>query len=1052
MKKFLIAILAAGCFAAFSGNWIADPFRSTGTVWKKHPFMGKEFWLLLNPSWLTLEGLKNEPFIRESGSSHVQTAVQRKNFDTLRTIAIKEIILSASNGKTVKGKALLTGSGEKAVFQTPEHLFDGNHQSITAISAPITDIKRRYTPFVAGLRITSDKKFSSLKIFHGLSSGGKIKTVRSAAPEPKKLLNAKDHIEIVFPSPVSETTLHLESETPVYSITRLRFYPHEKERLKKYPFYVEPPFRFALGSLLGLRKENIDRESFDAIKKQYPDSFMGFRLAEWDSNFLQTMIRPSSDRFKDLHPFIKAPCTREELLKNFHTFWKMHTELLGSNVYGLSGQVNFMHMGCDFGGKMSGIELTQESKEHPHRNTLMYARGAARQFGVPMLVYTAYYALNYVPDSRIKNRKAVSGLDYGMPPSLGLRNFYLSYYMGSNFLDFESQPFGQAVKNSKGVYELTANGKAIKEIFEWTSSPKGKRGECYTPFLMLADRKHGNDMWNRLTDYWGTWYSLFPAEDPHYMTEYFMQALNPRYDVRSFEDPVSSGNLRNSAIGDIFDLYVANPLVNKSVSLEQISKYAAVFLIDDLELTAELINTLKKYVAQGGTLILSTGQAPAFAADKKFLPAGIDPKTIVRDNLKINVLAPRNNSRVMLKTSDNKPLAVCGTYGNGNVILTASPFWRTMTNRQQIPQQLLTFLQQLQKDVLPVKVSGDCEFLFNIMPDNTWKIILINNRGIVKRPWESHETFHKEYTSTVTVTLPRGVKVKELRKNAQPVQKDKNGVSEYTFKLAPAEILIVDCIGMKKLPSMKKTQIPPFEISVSPEPSRRSGKSSDRYRERHIPRSNSLKTPELIARWRAADNGKDSSGNGNHIKLHNAAVKNNAFVFNRAGSHGSVEIKAPYPLDSGTWSVWVKPAAEKEFPLKNDVRRGGVMHTRQMAVEYYNGFWQFVLVDRNTRFVCKGTKASQEWTHLAVTFADGFCRFFINGKEITVPEGPLKYAANPGKNSFYNHIRLAVGSLAAHAAEIFSFRGEIGDISLHGRALNSKEIKEEMLRTAPGKK
>lgn len=1053
MKSLFFAVLLLSAGSVSASGFVADPYRSTGVVWKKYPFMGKDFWLLLNPAWLTLKGLKEEPFVRQSGSSHVQTAVKWKNFSTMRTIAIREILLTDSSGNPVQGRIIPDVSCEKLFFQTPEFVCDGRKETAGILSAPLTDIKRRYTSFHASLRVAAKKGFTRLEILHGIADGGKIRNAKIAAPDTGHVRKNNGSIEITFPKQLTEVALLLESEIPVCSITRLRFYPHEKERLKKYPFYVEPPFRFALGSLLGLREENIDRASFDKIRKEYPDSFIGFRLAEWDSNFLQTLMRPSSDRFKDLVPFLNIPCSREGLIRNFHTFWKMHSALFGSNIYGLSGQVNFMHMGCDFGGKIAGVELTQEHKEHPHRNTLMYTRGASRQFEVPMLVYTAYYALNYAPDSRIRRKNSVFGLDYGMPPSLGLRNFYLSYYMGNNFLDFESQVYGQVVRNSKGTYELTGNGKAIKEIFEWSSRPEGRRGECYTPFLMLADRKHGNDMWVRLMDYWGSWYSLFPAGDPQYMTEYFMQSVSPRYDVRSFEDPVSSGNLRNSPLGDIFDLYVANPLIRKSVSLKQLEKYAAVFLIDHLDLTGELVHTLKQYVARGGTLVLSTGQAAFFTADKKFLPAGISAGTTVRDNLRIHRLTPGKQSRVMMKTSDGLPLVVCHSYGNGNVILSASPFWRTMTNRLRAPEQLLTMLKDLQKEVLPLQVRGDCQFLFNIMPDHTWKVILINNRGIVKRPWESHETYHKKYTSQVTLTLPRGVTVRELRKNARMVKTVKSKTVDCTFTLEPAEILVVDCIGLKKFPQKQFSNQFRVQRTALPANVPANTDSAAQYRKRHLPASVAKRpaTPALVGRWRASDHYKDSSGNGNDMKLFAAEIKENRLVLRKDKSHGQIQIKAPYPLDSGTWEIWLKPLPAKEFPLRNGKRRSGVLHTKQMMIEYVDGYWVLVLFDRNVRFLCKGSRAVPEWTHLTLTFADGFCRFFINGKEVIPAEGPLKYTANPGKNTFYNNIKLSVGCLAPHVSEIYSFRGDIGDVTFHGRALTAGEILQRYRTTFPGR-
>lgn len=1050
--RYILLCICVSCSAMLGADpWVADPFRSVETVWKKHPFMGREFWLLLNPAWLTLKGLQDQKFVRESGTSHVQTLVTLKNGALLRTLILREIELKSASGKTLKGKVTVSAPGEKIVFQHPEHLFDGKRQTASVLSASILDIRKRYTSFTAEMQISSEEPFQALQIHHGSRDGGRVRFVRIPLLPDSAIRKQNDFIRVTLPGkPVRKLTLTLESELPVYSIQRVRIYPKERGRLKKYPFYVEPPFRFALSSLLGLRKENIDRASFEKIRKEFPESFMGFRLAEWDSNFLQTLIRPSSDRFKDLSAFITVPCTKEGLLKNFQTYWKLHTDLLGDQVYGLSGQVNFMHMGCDFGSRIAGVELTQEHKEHPHRNTLMYVRGASRQFGVPMLVYTAYYATNCAPDSRIRRKNARFGLDYGMPPSLGLRNYYISYYMGNNFLDFESQPYGQAVRNKQGSYELTENGKAIREIFEWTRKPEGKRGECYTPFLLLADRKHGNDMWVRLFDYWGTWYSLFPAQDSHYMTEYFMQAVNPRYDVRSFDDPMTSGNLRNSTLGDLFDLYVANPLRKKSVSLQQLEKYAVVFLIDDLAMTEELVHTLKQYTARGGTLVLSTGQAEYFSADREFLPTAISRKTLTRDQLKIHVLTPaKNNGKILMKTTDRLPLAVRSSYGNGHVILTSSPFWRTMKNRLRAPGQLITMLEKIQKEVLPLKIKGDCQFLINIMPDKTWKVILVNNRGIVKRPAESKEILHKKFTSSVTLTLPPGTRVREVRKGAKPIVRKNKDNMEYTFTLPPAEILVVDCKPIRDLPrrDLSKT----FNVKKSPLPHKKqpSVLAFDGYRKRHLPRKGVQAPPDqpLIGRWNVGDKGLDSSGNGNHLKLVSVRTDGKSFSMTDRRSHGSVTVPIPYDLPGSTWTVWAKPQGK-------NLSRGTLLYTKQMSIEYCNGNWQLILLDLNKRQICKGPKVQSRWTHLTVTCQDGFCHFYIDGKEVFRPEGPLKYAAVPGKNSFYNKLFLTVGANAPHFANMYPFQGLIGDITLYNKALTPSQIRskasERVSRKGPG--
>ena len=69
----LISPLCAG------NGLVADPFRAVYQTWETHPLAGKDFWLLLDPRWLSLKGLEKELFIQESGTGFVPIPMTGEN-------------------------------------------------------------------------------------------------------------------------------------------------------------------------------------------------------------------------------------------------------------------------------------------------------------------------------------------------------------------------------------------------------------------------------------------------------------------------------------------------------------------------------------------------------------------------------------------------------------------------------------------------------------------------------------------------------------------------------------------------------------------------------------------------------------------------------------------------------------------------------------------------------------------------------------------------------------------------------------------------------------
>ena len=1036
LKSILPVVALALSTPLFAGNkLVSDPFRAVHQSWKTHPVAGRDFWLLLSPQWLNLKGLENETFIRESGTGFVPFHSSGRNIMPMRVLSLESVKCFDDSGKELSPRIEVIPEESDALVQDPQNLTDKKPYTFTVISGNLLDMPRRYAPLKVRLKIAADRPIKQIRISHGRHGQNNLAEI-SVQSQNRKISAGQKSVAVTVPTPEKSLELYLQSDVPRYTLQPLN--PPYKERLKKAPFIIAPFFRHNAGNVLGMTERNFDQASLARVRNTYGENFLGFWVLEWDSNLFQTLVRPTSAHFKDLQKILKIPCGKEDLLRNMKIVWDAHRPLFGNDMVGMSGQVHFMHHACDWGSRAAAIELTQERNEHAGRVSMMFTRGAARQFDKPMVIYQAYYGSNMYPNS------SANRMDFGVAPSLPLRNFYIGYYMGNNYLDFEAQVYGMVKRKADGTHVLTGNGKAMKEIFEWTGSAKGKRGTCYAPILLLADRKHGYDMWMRISpNGWSNFHNLYPLSDANYLLEYVMQVISPRYDYYKYDNPKYSGNLHNSTVGDIFDLYLANPLISGEVRLEQLEKYPVVFLLDDITWTDKLANTLKQYVANGGTLVLTTGQAAPFEDDPDFTGAKISSQSVKADNLLIRKLQLLPGAETVMKTSNGTPLVISKSYGAGKTLLIASPFMKKLSAPTKVPPQLVSLFEKIQSEVLPVQVKGDCEFLFNVMPDGTWKVVLINNRGIVKNPRASFEKHFPEFTSEVTLTVPGGVSAAEIRRNAVPEVTKKLGKTVYKFRIAPAEILVVDLKGIRIPAPVKSASFKIKPVSGFRPQAKASARANDGYRFDPAKfRKTSLKTPEIIACWKAENGMKDSSGNGNHAKLNQVRIADGIAFWETKRSFAGVTFPAHYPIDEGTYELIVKPDPLKKWPkLKTGQVRGGILSLGDLMVEYLNGRWTLLLFDRPpvyNRF--PGPAAKPEWTHLALTFKNSCCRFFVNGREIKSPDGPLKTMKTIGKNTFYNRVNHCFGALSARWPEPFSFHGQIKECTFYGRALSPEEL------------
>ena len=1029
-SKYLLFCVAALAFAAVSaGDFVANPQRAYNVTWKKHFQNGRDFWLILTPNWHSLKGVSNEEFVKNSATS-TWLFFEGSNTEN-RLLSLNNFTAFDANGKKIFPEITLS-AGKKDMILNTEALTDNDKKTYCTLSGDVGDVKTRFSPLKAAMKVSSKTAIRRFRFSHGAGPAGKV--VKAQLKQHKgKITNSKGIIDITLEKPAKQIELELESAAIVYNPWIVK-----SARLKKFPFFLNPRNRWINGKFWGLKKENINQEKLRQIKKEYADTLLGIQLGEWDANFMHTLNRPNAGMFKQLQEFFQIPADREDMVKNFKKFWDIHKDVYGPELFGLSGQFNYQHYGLDNGGTMSAQELTPEHNDTQFRVSYVFQRGAARQYSVPSQIYHANYVWSYTCCYSESPFGKFVGVGFGSPASLSLRNYYMAYYTGHNYISCENQPFGQAWKGKNGLYELTDNGKALKDIYEWSQNPKGKRGESYAPILLLADRKHGFDANHRLP-HQTHWKGLMPLREGDLLLEYTMQAISPNFGILPYMKKTQGKpnyNMRNSVLGDIFDLYIANPLNTPEVSVAQLEKYPVVFPINNITFTQTLADTLKTYVLNGGTLVLTSAQLYPFENDKEFINITKLAETVKKDGLVLNRFKTDKNTTVLMKTSDGTPLVYKKRYGKGNVLLITSPYMQKVSNIYKAPKQMTELLQKLQREVLPIQVEGNCQFMFNVMPDGTWKVILINNDGVNKAPWESVEKFDKKCTSTVKLIAPANTKAVELRRNALIKETIQNGKKVYTLTIPPAEIFVVDITGIprkapekvsrKAAPAVKGFVYRPYQYNAP----------FDGYKKSHYPPvKKQKKAPEIIGRWTAKNGYKSAVGGPDMVWTGKQTFdgKNN--------NYAEVRISADCSMTEGSWTIWAKPLPFDKYPVnfgKN--KRGGVVYGDQIHLEYTDGHWVLGGQEKPQWFYYQGPKASGKWDHLAIVWKNSIIRFFVNGKEIIKPTGPFKLLNEFGYDSYYKCFNFRIGLLVPAWKNPCPFAGELGDFTCYGRALSEKEI------------
>ena len=1045
MKKCVVlaAMLVAGLGLA-AGEWVVDPYRAVDVKWPKHYQKGKDFWMFLDTRWRERPGVAEERFVQASG---LEMNIKSEPFilHFTRTISIRAVKAFGADGREVPVRAELSCDEKGAVCWTAD---DGS----LVVSCDVLDPARKFTSAVGAFSVEGDSPFSRIEFRHGTPGGSRVATVENANV-PASADIGGDFVKVHLKSPATAFSCDLSSGPLRVRYTDIADEAKWAAVLRERPFVLRS--RWAVWPLLNAPDGTVDYSGLLRVERRYSETYAGIDSYEWDSNFMQKINHgPTGDLLIDMRYGAKIPCGRREMADVVRGWWRDVERAEGRrNIFGMSGGINFMQFAADFGARNVGYEIT-ECVGGQTRIQHQIAFSAARQFGIPSHLYMAYFADQYTADSEYsidpaKKAMGTRGTDWGTSPNYSSRCFYLGYYMGCNYLRFESQPNGQTIRCGEGRWALTGNGKVLKDVWEWSERPEGVRGEWYAPILLLKDRASISDGKYPLWQQPFAFYTLFPATEGDAYVDMVDQVVSPFENRRKFTDPSGGADLVNSEFADVFTSYIANPLEHGEITYEELSVYPVAMVLGDMNWSEKLCNTLKKYVAGGGTAVLTVAQAKPFdEAFTGFKPSGETVNSA--DGLVVAKGRVADGANVARKTSEGLPLFVTKDYFKGRVILVTSPNFRgtaKMPLCYKAPAALKELLLALQREVVPFTVDGTCEAVYNRMPDGSWKLLLVNNDGLAKATNETEEHYFPEYARKVTLGLPAGATAKEIRVGV-PVE---GSGPQTSITIPPGGVLVVDVKGVPdraRMPFDPKPEFSPvrnFSARVET-----SGLKNDGFRYDPEERMPKEKAPAVVGEWLAKNGFKDTSGNGRDLKVVGPVeFRDGVAVF--AGNKPTFarldHAKFKPTLYTGTLETWVKPDVNAK-PLKGD-KRGATFGVftigeGELMLASQGGRWALSAIGANggnRRLDVLGPTVKPEWTHLCVTFDHGVANLYVNGELVRGVDGPMR-AGRQCKNTFYDTLTVYYGSLVPSWG--YFFRGEMTGLRFESRCLSAEEVKKRM--------
>jgi len=250
--------------------------------------------------------------------------------------------------------------------------------------------------------------------------------------------------------------------------------------------------------------------------------------------------------------------------------------------------------------------------------------------------------------------------------------------------------------------------------------------------------------------------------------------------------------------GDIFDVLTAADVQGSKSKIQVLlPSYRAVVAGGRIDWSPEWIQRLNDYVRNGGTVVLNAAQIKKLP--EQFLGVRLINETGEAHNARC--LAPGEElqdlkgqifryEKVELKGAtalieiNGQPLVTVNKVGKGSVVFAAVP--DLLGEDERITPFAAHMLAHVFADAVPVKVTGDVEYLIN-RTTNGWVVTLLNNNGVFKTQQGMAQVDRSAYV-TATITLP-GQQIQSATEWITDKSLDVNNVS---LQIAPGSLAIVE--------------------------------------------------------------------------------------------------------------------------------------------------------------------------------------------------------------------------------------------------------------------
>ncbi len=490
---------------------------------------------------------------------------------------------------------------------------------------------------------------------------------------------------------------------------------------------------------------------------------------------------------------IPVPKTKEEGYQSFLSFYRniktatarswpvFYPEL---HPWRGSGSATYAdHLFLSAGDVMSGHEISAEILDMPMQ--IAVSRGAARQYGKPWRTYIAThdkklkfpgqaesadasYAINEFYESLTPHELRISGRInelnlskssargplVGVPYEDRLRQIYYTYLSGSNIITEEGghrhTPSRYDYRTIDSVDPLVVNLRDKKwylsrmgEDLAWMYDnivKKHDRGTAYAPVALMWDLHHGY-----MPKYMSNIWDAIPPTEADRMMMALEHTIFP-YSKKIYNDLA----FRVSPFGDIFDV------ITNDASARTIDSYPAVFFCGDVPVDRALAEKLVSYVDNGGTLIINLKQLEPYLSlfPPDFLGAQPTGKNFQADRsysylsgelivetgkFKYQEVKPSAGTTILAVSADERksPLILSAARGKGKVILSTPEYLKIAWERRNMLKLFSNLMSHVSRELLPVKVEGDVEYLVS-RNSKGWVVSFFNNYGVApNRSWEN---------------------------------------------------------------------------------------------------------------------------------------------------------------------------------------------------------------------------------------------------------------------------------------------------------------------------